>query len=82
MSEDISVCRHCSLKAENKKLQKALEFYANPETYFAIMFLPDKPCGDFVTDFSNTELGVKPGKRARKILELDDVLSKKVKNSI
>jgi len=37
-------------------LQKAinvLEFYANPDTYFAIAFIADQPAGEFVDDFSN-----------------------------
>jgi hypothetical protein len=46
----------------------ALEFYADPETYFAWGFISDPPCGDFGDDFSETELGVKPGKRARSTL--------------
>lgn len=50
---------------------KALEFYADPETYFAIGFFPDPPCGPFMEDFSKTEeLGNKPGKMAREALAL------------
>lgn len=52
------------------KLSAALAFYASEDTYFAIGFLPDAPCGDFIRDFSKTEmLGFKPGKRARKVLD-------------
>lgn len=53
------------------RLREALEFYANPETYFAIALLTDPPCGDFATDESetNTELGIRPGKRAREALK-------------
>jgi hypothetical protein len=47
---------------------KALGFYADPGTYAAIGFLPDPPCGDFLDDFEDTELGRKPGKRARAAL--------------
>ncbi len=54
------------------KLRKALEFYADPETYFAIGFFPDPPNGEFMDDFSETELGYKPGKRARIALGLED----------
>ena len=56
---------------DNKKLREALEFYADPETYFGVAFLCDPPCGDFTTDESETgtELGVKPGKRAREALK-------------
>jgi len=43
----------------------ALAFYMNPDTYFAITLIADRPCGDFVKDFSATELGQKPGKKAR-----------------
>jgi hypothetical protein len=46
----------------------ALEFYADPETYFAIGFFPDPPNGPFMDDFSATSLRQKPGKRARKAL--------------
>lgn len=53
------------------KLREALEFYADPETYFAIGFFPDNPAGDFMDDFEETEeLGFKPGKRARAALSL------------
>jgi hypothetical protein len=48
-----------------EKLAEALQFYANPETYFAIGFLCDPPNGDFMEDFSDTQLGEKPGKKAR-----------------
>ena len=59
------------LEAENARFKKALEFYADPETYFAIAFFPDPPNGEFMEDFSDTgpELGSKPGKRAREALE-------------
>ena len=53
------------LQDENKLLKEALEFYANPETYFAIGFMVDKPCGEFAEDCSETALGMKPGKKAR-----------------
>jgi hypothetical protein len=61
------------MMSELEKLRKALEFYANPETYFAIGFFPDPPNGEFMDDFSDTgELGMKPGKRARVALGLED----------
>lgn len=51
------------------RLEDALTFYADPETYFAIGFMPDRPCGEFMDDFEETpELGWKPGKRARAAL--------------
>jgi hypothetical protein len=31
------------LKKEIRRLRKALEFYADPETYLAIGFFPDRP---------------------------------------
>ena len=36
-------------------LEAALEFYANPETYHAIVMLGDEPCGEFADDFSEDE---------------------------
>lgn len=57
-------------KALAGELIEALGFYADPSTYFAIGFFPDHPCGDFINDFSKTDdLGMKPGKRARKALK-------------
>ena len=53
---------------EAARLWGALEFYADPATYFAIGFFPDPPCGDFAADTSETHLGMKPGKRARALL--------------
>ena len=50
-------------------LAEVVGFYANPETYFAIGFFPDPPNGKFMNDFYETELGQKPGKRARAILD-------------
>lgn len=53
-------------------LVAALEFYADPETYFAVGFFGDRPAGEFMEDFDDTgpELGSKPGKRARAALTL------------
>lgn len=50
------------------ELEAALLFYAQPETYFAISFIPDRPCGMFADDFEETSLGPKPGKLARQVL--------------
>lgn len=50
------------------QLIECLAFYARPETYFAMGWFPDPPCGELITDFSETELGEKPGKRARALL--------------
>lgn len=72
-----------ALKARVKLLERtlklfipALAFYANPETYFAIAFLGDPPCGPFVKDFEKTRLGLKPGKKARAaLLKGDKILN-------
>lgn len=56
---------HAAALAE---LEEVLKFYADPATYFAIAFIPDRPCGDFMDDFDETELGPKPGAKARAAL--------------
>ena len=58
-----------ALEPEIKTLVSALTFYADPETYVAIGFLPDHPCGAFWDDFGETRLGVKPGQLARETLD-------------
>jgi hypothetical protein len=56
------------------RLVAALAFYASPDTYFAIGFFPDPPCGEFMDDFSEHGYedyppeDVRPGKRARQAL--------------
>jgi hypothetical protein len=55
------------------KLIEALAFYADPDSYFAIGFLSDRPCGEFMDDFSddhgfNQYDRAMPGKLARKTL--------------
>lgn len=60
-------------RAEVERLRETLVFYADPMTYFAIGFFPDRPCGDFLDDFDavdvdGVDLGEKPGKRARAAL--------------
>lgn len=51
-------------------LVETLEFYADPDTYFAVSFVPDPPCGAIMRDFSESEdYGKKPGKRARETIE-------------
>ncbi len=66
------------LEAENKRLREALEFYADPLTYHAIGFMPDRPCGDFIEDFEDVEdmpYGLdpyRPGKCARAALDGKD----------
>jgi hypothetical protein len=56
------------VQQEGERVREALEFYANPETYLAIGFFPDPPCGEFMDDFDETAEGLKPGKRARAAL--------------
>jgi hypothetical protein len=66
--------RDAVFQTEIERLRAALKFYADPETYHAIGFFPDPPCGGFVEDFDE-EHGHEfynrpmPGKRARKALE-------------
>jgi cell division septum initiation protein DivIVA len=75
---DTSTKMIASLEAERDRLRGALEFYADPETYFGVAFMADRPCGDFVEDFEKLtgDLGhpdggawEKPGKRARAALD-------------
>ena len=51
-------------------LVETLLFYADPDSYFAISFATDPPCGDFANDFEYSERYRRemPGKRARKVL--------------
>lgn len=70
------------LETENARLRKdnaeiqaqlsdaipVLEFYGDPDTYFAIAFLNDAPSGEFMEDFTEVEPGrFKLGKRAREL---------------
>jgi len=64
--DDIKYIRADQIKA----LVEALEFYADPETYFGIFIMGDPPCGTFIEDFSETDLGGKPGKLARHALAI------------
>jgi hypothetical protein len=54
-------------------MANTLAFYADPQTYFAITFIPDPPNGEFMDDFNKCEdeygEWIKPGKRARKALD-------------
>ena len=67
------------LRHDVLELQKALEFYADPATYFAIGILPDEPCGDFINDFSETAIGRKPGALARETLGVSPYGSNKAR---
>jgi len=57
------------IKELEVKLKSAIEiiaFYGDPDTYFAVGFFPDRPCGEIMEDFSETlEDGEKPGRKAR-----------------
>ena len=53
---------------------QALAFYADPDSYAAILFIPDRPCGEFADDFSDDHgFGQydrpMPGKLARETLK-------------
>jgi len=70
LNKDCLPCWQRHAEHLEKRLDKAagvIRFYADPETYFAIGFFPDPPCGEFVHDFDDQgpQLGNKPGKRAR-----------------
>jgi hypothetical protein len=59
-----------ALKRRLRACEYALSFYADPETYFAIGVFPDRPCGEFINDFTYCDTMWspkvwKPGKRAR-----------------
>lgn len=72
------------LKNKIEDLVETIRFYADPESYFAIGFFPDSPCGEFINDFEeiNKNLGYKPGKKAREILykygEYQEAMEEKV----
>lgn len=52
------------------ELSEAVAFYADPETYHAISFISDSPCGEFSNDLSNNNYYdyPKPGKLGRYVL--------------
>lgn len=59
------------------ELSEALWFYGNPDSYFAITFLNDSPCGEFMEDFDKEHefidyIKPMPGKLARQILKKID----------
>ena len=64
-------------QAEVERLREALEFYADPETYFAILIVPDRPAGAFADDFDGVCLDdyddiPRPGARARRALHPEE----------
>jgi hypothetical protein len=42
--------RQATILAAAIQLLEALDFYANPDTYHAILAIGDPPCGDFIRD--------------------------------
>lgn len=46
-----------------------LEFYADVDTWFAVMLMPDPPCGNIVRDYGYVDDRRKPGRRARIALQ-------------
>lgn len=42
--------RQAAILAAAVQLVEALDFYANPDTYHAIVVIGDAPCGDFLRD--------------------------------
>lgn len=58
---------------EIARLREALAFYADPDSYFAMVIMADPPCGEFSEDFSEDHSGdydrPMPGKRARAALQ-------------
>jgi hypothetical protein len=70
---------HLLVADTQELLVQTVQFYGDPESYMAIGFFPDRPCGDFIEDFEDTELGLKPGKRARATLAALDEKFEKVR---
>lgn len=69
--EAVIEARAVAAEAERDALREALEFYADPDTYFAIaIVVADLPSGPFIDDFDDAhDPGYpKPGKRARAAL--------------
>jgi len=54
-----------------EELETALAFYADPDSYFAISIMTDRPCGGFAEDIGEVDAYDRemPGKLAREILE-------------
>lgn len=68
-SADIGVCDEAADVIE--RYGSALLFYADPDTYFAVGFWFDPPCGGFEDDFDEGHEEYDrpmPGKRAREAL--------------
>lgn len=73
------VARSKRLSDRVGELEEALLFYADPDTYFAIGMIPDRPCGALMEDWSiarpvyydGGHETCKPGKRARTALGIE-----------
>ena len=59
--------RALDIEQEHIDAISVLKFYASPDTYLAIGFFPDHPCGEFIEDFTICDGRARPGKRAREI---------------
>lgn len=62
---------------EAERMREALEFYADPDTYFGMSIICDPPCGDFYRDFDEDHGNdfydrAMPGKQARDALKEKD----------
>lgn len=53
---------------KSSDLLNALAFYADPTNYIGIAFMFDSP-GNFANDWSETDIGSRPGKRAREAVD-------------
>ncbi len=64
-----------SVEARVRELEEALEFYANPATWFGIGDFPLHTAGLIAKDWSDVgpPLGRKPGSRARRALTPQEV---------
>ena len=72
-NDDSVDCQNCEFGQalnEVRRLSEVIDFYADPETYFAVLIVGDHPCGDFVTDLSIIpgDYIARPGMRARQAL--------------
>jgi len=67
------ILENMKLRKQISALAEALSFYADPESYHAIAFIGDPPCGEFSDDFSDVDHyhydRPMPGKLARETLD-------------
>lgn len=50
-----NICEIQSLRVGYAELNEALQFYADPNSYFAIGVFADRPAGEFADDFSDAD---------------------------